>query len=83
MPCFGQYVKALNVSMVMLVAAHTLDIAMYQVILPLLALAPAVSWPWVPACGSLEPCGRDGENAQKAGDFGGKMGEIWSKKCRW
>ena len=26
----GQYVKALNVSMVMLVAAHTLDIAMYQ-----------------------------------------------------
>ena len=28
--CFGQYVKALNVSMVMLVAAHTLDIAMYQ-----------------------------------------------------
>ena len=30
MPRFGQYVKALNVSMVMLVAAHTLDIAMYQ-----------------------------------------------------
>ena len=25
----------------------------------------AVSWPWVPACGSLEPPRRDGENAQK------------------
>ena len=27
---------------------------------PLLALVPAVSWPWVPACGSLEPRCRDG-----------------------
>ena len=34
---------------------------------PLLALAPTVSWPWVPACGSLEPSRRDGENAQKTG----------------
>ena len=48
---------------------------------PLLALAPAVSWPWVPAWGSLEPCRRGGENAQKTGENGGKMGEIWSKKC--
>ena len=32
---------------------------------PLLALVPAVSWPWVPAWGSLEPPRRDGENAQK------------------
>ncbi len=31
----------------------------------------AVSWPWVPAWGSLEPCRRDGENAQKSG---GKRG---------
>eukprot|EP01045_Picozoa_sp_COSAG04_P008730 COSAG04_NODE_491_length_13463_cov_5.877432_1_plen_336_part_10 len=30
---------------------------------PLLALVPAVSWPWVPAWGSLEPPRRDGENA--------------------
>ena len=40
-----------------------------------------VSWPWVPACGSLEPCRRGGENAQRTGKNGGKMGEIWSK--RW
>ena len=46
-----------------------------------LALAPAVSWPWVPAWGSLEPSRRDGENAQKTGKNGEKMGEIWSKKC--
>ena len=42
---------------------------------------PAVSWPWVPACGSLEPPRRDGENAQKTGKNGGKMGEIQPKKC--
>ena len=35
-----------------------------------------VSWPWVPACGSLEPPRRDGENAQKTGENGAKMGEI-------
>ena len=43
----------------------------------------AVSWPWVPACGSLEPPRRDGQNAQKAGktgENGGKMGEMRSKK---
>ena len=38
-----------------------------------------VSWPWVPACGSLEPPQRDGENAQKTGKNGGKMGKIRSK----
>ena len=32
-----------------------------RVLVPL----PAVSWPWVPAWGSLEPPRRDGENAQK------------------
>ena len=48
---------------------------------PLLALAPAVSWPWVPAWGSLEPSGRDGENAQKMRKNGAKMGEIEPKKC--
>ena len=42
---------------------------------------PAVSWPWAPACGSLEPPRRDGENAQKTGKNGGKMGEIWCKTC--
>ena len=47
---------------------------------PLLALVPAVSWPWVPAWGSLEPPRRDGENAQKTRKNGEKMGEIWSKK---
>ena len=35
-----------------------------------------VSWPWVPVLGSLEPPRRDGENAQKTGKNGGKMGEI-------
>ena len=41
----------------------------------------AVSWPWVLARGSLEPSRRGGENAQKTGKNGGKMGEIWSKTC--
>ena len=48
---------------------------------PLLVHLPAVSWPWVPACGSLEPPRRDGENAQKTGENGGNMGEIQPKKC--
>jgi hypothetical protein len=48
---------------------------------PLLVPLPAVSWPWGPAWGSLEPPRRDGENAQKTGKNGGKMGEIRSKKC--
>ena len=48
---------------------------------PLLALLPDVSWPWVPACGSLEPPRQDGENAQKTGKNGGKMGETRSKTC--
>ena len=43
-----------------------------RVLVPL----PAVSWPWVPAWGSLEPPRQDGENAQKTGKNGGKMGEI-------
>ena len=47
----------------------------------LLALAPAVSWPWVPAWGSLEPPRRDGENAQKTGGNREKMGEIRPKTC--
>ena len=47
----------------------------------LLGPLPAVSWPWVPACGALEPPRRDGENAQKTGKHGGKMGEIRPKKC--
>ena len=41
----------------------------------------AVSWPWVPAWGSLEPSRRGGENAQKTGKNGEEMGEIRSKKC--
>ena len=40
-----------------------------------------VSWPWVPAWGSLEPSRPGGESAQKTGKNGGEMGEIWSKKC--
>ena len=48
---------------------------------PLLALAPAVSWPRVPAWGSLEPPRRDGENAQKTGKNREKMGEIRPKTC--
>ena len=41
----------------------------------------AVSWPWVPACGSLEPSRRGGENAQKTRKNGEEMGEIRPKKC--
>ena len=54
-----------------------------QVLLPspLLVPLPAVSWPWVPACGSLEPPRRDGENAQKTRKNGEKMGEIRPKRC--
>ena len=48
-----------------------------RVLVPL----PAVSWPWVPAWGSLEPPRQDGENAQKTGKNGGKMGEIRPKEC--
>ena len=44
-------------------------------------VSPAVSWPWVSACGSLEPPRRDGEHAQKTGENGGKMGEIRPKRC--
>ena len=40
-----------------------------------------VSWPWIPVLGSLEPPRRGGENAQKTGIFGEKMGEIRSKRC--
>ena len=47
---------------------------------PLLVPLPAVSWPWIPAWVSLEPP-RDGENAQKTGGNGAKMGEIRPKKC--
>ena len=42
---------------------------------------PAVSWPWVLACGSLEPSRRGGENAQKTRKNGEEMGEIRSKTC--
>ena len=42
---------------------------------------PAVSWPWAPAWGLLEPPRRDGENAQKTGKNGEKMGEIQPKTC--
>ena len=48
---------------------------------PLLVPLPAVSWPWVPAWGSLEPPRRDGENAQKMRKNGEKMGEIRPKEC--
>ena len=47
----------------------------------LLVPLPAVSWPRVPAWGSLEPPRRGGENAQKTGKNGKEMGEIRSKKC--
>ena len=47
----------------------------------LLVLVPAVSWPWVPAWGSLEPPRPGGENAQKTRKNGGKMGEIQPKRC--
>ena len=40
-----------------------------------------VSWPWIPFLGSLEPPRRDGENAQKTGKNGEKMGEIRPKTC--
>ena len=46
-----------------------------------MALAPAVSWPWVQACDSLEPPRRDGEDAQKTGENREKMGEIRPKTC--
>ena len=46
-----------------------------------LAPLPAVSWPWVPAWGSLEPSRRDAENAQNTGKTGEKMGEIRPKEC--
>ena len=46
-----------------------------------LVLVPAVSWPWVPAWGLSEPSRRGGENAQKTGKNGGKMGKIQPKKC--
>ena len=36
---------------------------------------PVVSWPWVPACGSLEPPRRGGENAQKTR----KNGKEWAR----
>ena len=48
---------------------------------PLLVPLPAVSWPWVPAWGSLEPSRRGGENAQKTRKNGEEMGEIRPKKC--
>ena len=44
-------------------------------------VSPAVSWPWVPACGSVEPPRRDGEHAQNTGENGGKMGEIRPTRC--
>jgi len=40
-----------------------------------------VSWPWIPVLGLLEPPRRGGENAQKTGIFGEKMGQIRSKRC--
>ena len=40
---------------------------------------PAVSRPWVPACGPLEPPCRDGENAQKMGENGGKWARYGLK----
>ena len=48
---------------------------------PLLVPLPAVSWPWVPAWGLLEPPRQGGENAQKTGKNGEKMGEIRPKEC--
>ena len=46
-----------------------------------MVLLPAVSWPWVPAWGSLEPSRPGGENAQKTRKKGEKMGEIWPEEC--
>jgi len=48
---------------------------------PLLVPLPAVSWPWAPAWGSLEPSRRGGENAQKRRKNGDEMGEIRPKRC--
>ena len=48
---------------------------------PALGSLAAVSWPWVPAWGSLEPSRPGGGNAQKTGKKGAKMGEIRPKKC--
>ena len=48
-----------------------------RVLVPL----PAVSRPWVLAWGLLEPSRRGGQNAQKTGKNGAKMGEIRPKKC--
>ena len=42
----------------------------------------AVSWPWVPACGLLEPPRRDGENAQKTGKTGGKWARYGLKRVK-
>ena len=42
----------------------------------LLVPLPAVSSPWVSACGSLEPPRQDGENAQKTGKDGYKTAQI-------
>ena len=33
-----------------------------------------IAWPWVPACGSLEPSRRGGENAQKTRNKRGRNG---------
>ena len=41
---------------------------------------PAVSWPWFPACGSLEPSRRGGENAKKREKTGGKWARYGLKK---
>ena len=45
------------------------------------ALASTVNLCLALGWGSLEPSRRGGENAQKAGKNGGKMGEIRSKTC--
>ena len=42
----------------------------------LLVPLSAVSWPWVPAWGPLEPSRPGGENSQKTGKNGEEMGEI-------
>ena len=39
----------------------------------------AVSRPWVPAWGSLEPPRQDGEDAQKTGKNGEKTGKRWAR----
>ncbi len=40
-----------------------------------------ISWTWIPVLGSLGLPRRDGENVQKTGKNGGKMGEIRPKRC--